>query len=84
MDDSSWSGAVSKWAASKFSPTLLNQAAPVQSPSSCPMAWIGIHDISPSDTWHGGLQSDMPIFSSTTPQNHATYCGSESGSEEDK
>jgi hypothetical protein len=84
LDDSSCSGAASKWAASKFLPNSLNQAAPVQSSASCPPAWIEIHDVSPSDTWHGGLWSDTPIFVSTTPQNHATYCGSESGSEEDK
>ncbi len=45
LDNLSWSGATSN-----FLPTPLNQAAPVRSPYSCPPVWIGIHNVSPSDT----------------------------------
>ncbi len=79
LDNFSWSRATSK-----FLPTPLNQAAPVQSPYSCPPVWTGIHNVPPSDTRPGGPCSGAPTFSSTTPQNHAMYCQSESGSEEDK
>jgi hypothetical protein len=79
LDNLSWSGATFK-----FLPSPLNQAAPVQSPYSCPLAWIGIHNVSPSDTRRGGFWSEATTFFSTTPQNQATYYGSESGSEEDK
>jgi hypothetical protein len=38
LDNLFWSGATFK-----FLPSPLNQAAPVQSPYSCPPVWIGIH-----------------------------------------
>jgi hypothetical protein len=58
---SSWSEEASKWAASKFPPTPIYQASPVQSPSSCPPAWIGIHDVSPLDTWHGLISLSIDV-----------------------
>jgi hypothetical protein len=68
LDNLSWSGATSK-----FLTTPQNQATSVQSPHYCPPVWIGIREALSSDTRRCGPRSGAPTFSSTTPQNHATY-----------